>query len=138
MPPSAPHEDVLLRKLFLAALAVRQRAYAPYSNFAVGAALLGSDGKIYAGCNVENASFPAGLCAERVAVGQAISRGCTRVEALVLVTGADPPAPPCGLCLQTLAEFSDPTTPILLANPEGDSRRSELGALLPRGFSLPE
>ncbi len=120
--------------LVAAARAVRQRAYAPYSGFKVGAALRRRDGRIFAGCNVENASFGAGICAERAALLQAVAAG-TRVgelQALAIYTAAGTPTPPCGMCLQFLVEFAR-ELPIHLAGP----RRVEtvhLTALLPRPF----
>lgn len=127
-------DETILERLHVAALGVRQRAYAPYSNYAVGAAVLADDGKVYAGCNVENASYPVGLCAERGAIALAVARGARRVLAAALVTG-DAPLP-CGLCLQTFAEFADSDMPLLLSVPDGASTRTTLGALLPQGFRL--
>jgi cytidine deaminase len=132
--PSTPVGDPSIRQLLAAALAVRHRAYAPYSRFPVGAAVLADDGKIYAGCNVENASYPVGLCAERSAIGQAVARGARRILAAALVCEGEPI--PCGMCLQAFAEFADPEMPILLATPEGRERRVRLGDLLPQGFRL--
>src|SRR4051812_17741324 len=88
------------------AFAVMDRAYAPYSKFKVGAALLSSDGSIAEGCNVENAAFPSGICAERAAVSCAVSRGNQSFTAIVIATEADEPTPPCGMCRQVLEEFS--------------------------------
>jgi len=126
--------EPLLRQLLAAALAVRHRAHAPYSGFPVGAALLADDGKIYAGCNVENASYPVGLCAERNALGQAVARGARRILAGALVCEGEPV--PCGMCLQALSEFADPDAPLLLATPGGQERRLRLRDLLPQGFRL--
>ncbi len=115
----------------------RERAYAPYSNYHVGAALLGEDGEIYSGCNVENSSYGATICAERVAVFAAVAKGCRNFEALALATGGKEPAPPCGMCLQVLAEFA-PSLPVLLSCPEGDPIETTLEILLPRQFNRDE
>lgn len=92
--------------LLEAARAVQARAYAPYSNYAVGAALECEDGTIFAGCNVENASYGLTNCAERVAIGAAVSQGHRRFRRIVIVSHSDPPAAPCGACRQVLREFS--------------------------------
>ncbi|AKU90295.1 cytidine deaminase [Vulgatibacter incomptus] len=133
-PTRRPVRNADLRRLLLAALAARQRAYAPYSRYQVGAAVLGDDGRVYAGCNVENSSYGVCLCAERNAVGQAIARGARRILAAAVVTSSTPPAPPCGICLQTFAELADSDLPILLANPGDEERRLTLAELLPHGF----
>jgi cytidine deaminase len=124
--------------LAAAAAAARARAYAPYSGFAVGAALLMEDGSIVAGCNIENATFGLTQCAERVALAAAVARGLRQPAALAVASSSTPPAAPCGLCLQTLAEFSD-DLPILLCNPDhpGGERRLRLLELLPYPFRLP-
>ncbi len=118
-----------------AALAAREHAHAPYSHFRVGAALEDSEGRLHAGCNVENASYGLTLCAERTAVAQAVAAGARRLEAVAVASGTAPPTPPCGMCLQTLAEFAGPDLPVVLAGAGGSRVETTLGALLPRGFS---
>ena len=108
---------------------VRDRAYAPYSKFKVGAALLGADGVIYRGCNVENLSFGLTICAERNAVAQAVAAGCREFTALVVVADTREPVSPCGACRQVMAEFGD--FPILMVT-RGTSEETTLGILLPR------
>lgn len=103
------------RALVEAAQRVRDRAYAPYSGYRVGAAVLAPDGTIYAGCNVENASYGLALCAERSAVAQLVAAGCDRIAAIAVVTAGPEPGRPCGLCRQTLSEFADDDLPIGLA-----------------------
>src|SRR2546423_7178535 len=83
-----------------------ERAYAPYSDIHVGAALLGTDGSISEGCNVENAAYPVGICAERGALAAAVARGARNFEAITIATEAEKPTPPCGMCRQMLEEFS--------------------------------
>ena len=89
-----------------AALAVMRHAYAPYSQFRVGAALRGTDGSVTVGCNVENAAYPAGMCAERGALAAAVSQGHRAFDLLVVASEATEPTPPCGMCRQALVEFS--------------------------------
>ena len=127
------------------AIEMTARSYAPYSKFHVGAALLGKDGKIYTGCNVENAAYGPSNCAERTAVFKAVSEGCRDFEAIAIVGGPEDekgkPAikdfcPPCGVCRQVLAEFCDKDFKILLANGAGEIKEFTLGELLPESFSL--
>ena len=124
---------------FLPALRARaaeamQHAYAPYSQFKVGAALLATDGTIIAGCNVENASYPAGTCAERVALGAAVVAGHRRFSAVVVATEATAPTPPCGICRQALAEFGLDLV-VVSATSKGAEARWTLDALLPHPFT---
>lgn len=132
------------RELVLAALAARERAYAPYSGFSVGAALLGKSGKVYPGCNVENAAFTPGCCAERTAFFRAVCDGERKFSAIAVVGGkAGGPAldfcPPCGVCRQVMAEFCDPAAfRVLLAKSPGERRVYTLGELLPLSFGLGE
>jgi cytidine deaminase len=117
-----------------AAFAALEQAYAPYSSFRVGAAILAADGSIGIGCNVENASFPAGMCAERVAVGTLAARGVRQFDLLLIATEADSPTPPCGLCRQVLAEFA-PALPIISVTRSGEAERWSLAELLPSPFT---
>jgi cytidine deaminase len=123
--------------LLAAAAAARAHAYAPYSGFAVGAAVLAEDGRVFAGCNVENRAFGITLCAERSAVAAAVGAGAQVLRAVAVVADADPLATPCGLCRETLTEFGADELPILLAAPDGRRRETCLGVLLPDPFRLP-
>jgi cytidine deaminase len=116
------------------AFAAMGRAYAPYSNFRVGAALLATDGSITDGCNVENAAYPAGICAERGAVAGAVARGNQSFVAIMIATEADEPTPPCGICRQVLEEFS-PRMVIVSATRGGKEARWTLDELLPKAFT---
>ncbi len=117
--------------LIEAASAVRQRAYAPYSHFAVGAALLTTDGRVVRGCNVENISFGLTLCAERSAVVAALAEGHVSFQAIAIVADTDVPISPCGACRQVLAEFS-PDLVVITANLSGRTETFSLAELLPR------
>lgn len=115
------------------ALAARRNAYAPYSRFKVGAALLTDSGQVVRGCNVENASFGLSLCAERNAITTALTAGQRSYVAMAIATGTSPPAPPCGMCLQFLVEFCV-DLPLLLVNEAGERKRARLKKLMSRPF----
>lgn len=123
-----------LEPLKEAALKALEHAYAPYSGYRVGAALLDVDGRVFTGCNVENAAFSPTLCAERVAVGKAVEAGSREFVAVVVATLSSPPATPCGVCRQVLREFGRELE-IICVNPVGERRTHRLEELLPHGFS---
>ena len=123
--------------LFAAATAVRRHAYAPYSRFHVGAAILAEDGRIFAGCNVENAAYPQGQCAEACAIGAMVANGATRIAEVVVIGGEDGDGmlcSPCGGCRQRLREFAGADTPIHICGPEGLRLTATLEDLLPLSF----
>jgi len=117
-----------------AAAAARANAYAPYSRFAVGAAIRAEDGRLYAGANVENAAYPQGQCAEASAIGAMIAAGARRIEAMVLLADGAALCTPCGGCRQRIREFAEPMTEIHLCGPEGVRRTVTVGELLPLSF----
>ena len=131
-------EPLCVASLCDAAAKVATNSYSPYSRFRVGAALLTWDGLIFTGCNIENASYGLTLCAERTAVGAAVSAGHRRFAALAIAGGKGVAVRPCGACLQVLAEFCDPDFPLLLASlgKPGKVERVVLRDLLPQAFSL--
>jgi cytidine deaminase len=122
-------------QLIALAREAREHAYTPYSGFPVGAALLGRSGKVYTGCNVENAAYPLTTCAERTAVTKAVSEGEQSFEAIAVVTSTG--ATPCGACRQILREFAGPEGDlrVIVADLEGNFRTFTIADLLPAGFT---
>ncbi len=120
-------------KLIAAARQARENAHAPYSNFRVGAALRAQSGRIYTGCNIENASYGLTLCAERVAIFKAVSEGERGFEAIAVVADTDKLTPPCGACRQIIWEFCGDVE-VILANLKGKVERERAAKLLPRAF----
>lgn len=127
-----------MMELCRAAIQAMKQSYSPYSGFKVGAALLTKDGKIYTGCNIENASFSVTVCAERTAVFKAVSEGETEFAMLAIAGGKNGKlqgeVPPCGVCRQVLSEFCDKDFPILLVTDENNFKQYTLGQLLPLTF----
>jgi cytidine deaminase len=123
--------QVTEQELITQAIAAAKLAYAPYSRFLVGAALVAQDGRVFAGCNVENISYGLTICAERNAVFAAVAAGCRDFSKIVIATDTAEPASPCGACRQVLAEFN-PDLEIVLATFQGKSVRFRLSELLPR------
>ncbi|MES2718163.1 MAG: cytidine deaminase [Pseudomonadota bacterium] len=126
--------DDLMARLVDAARAARERAYAPYSRFQVGAALLDEQGRIHAGCNVENAAYPQGQCAEATAIGHLVLAGGLRILAVAVVGVAADPVTPCGGCRQRLREFAADDAPVWVADLQVVRARYTLGQLLPASF----
>jgi len=124
------------QRLVALARDVRERAYAPYSRFSVGAALRDERGGLHAGANVENVSYPQGQCAETSAIGALVASGARRIEEVAVLADAEL-VTPCGGCRQRLCELAEPGTPVHLCGPEGVRRTMTLGELLPLGFELP-
>ena len=128
--------DTLVRFAF----DMMRRAYAPYSHFTVGAALLGRNGKIYTGCNVENAAYSPTCCAERTAFFNAVADGCRKFEAIAVVGGPDGNVtdycPPCGVCRQVMTEFCGPEFMVILAKSHTERKVYQLRELLPESFKL--
>ena len=127
------------RELIRAAFAVRERAYTPYSHFKVGAALLTRSGRVFTGCNIENASFSPTICAERAALAAAVSAGEREFDAIAIVGSMEGkantlPTSPCGVCRQALFEFGGNGLRVILAKSEEDYQELTLGRLLPLGF----
>ena len=126
---------IAVDELIAAAAAVRENAYAPYSGYRVGAAVESESGAIFAGCNVENAVYPQGWCAEASAIALMIAAGGSRIRAVAVVGGGDGLCTPCGGCRQKLKEFAADETPVYVCGPEGLRRTVTLGELLPLAFT---
>jgi cytidine deaminase len=127
--------DVVREELMVAARAASERAYAPYSEFRVGAAVLTESGEVLTGCNVENASYSLTICAERNAIFQAVGAGHRRITGIVVYVPSGDPAPPCGACRQVMAEFASGAE-VLCFSGNGASLRTTVDELLPYPFRL--
>ena len=132
--PSPVLSGIALAALRATADAARANAWCPYSGYPVGAALETDAGQVFSGCNVENASYPAGTCAERVALGAAVAAGARRFVRIVITSAAMEPTPPCGICRQALVEFA-PSLEIVAITPAGTVARWSLADLLPAPFT---
>ncbi len=130
----------MMKKLISAALSARENSYAPYSGFNVGAAVLAADGRVFTGCNIENAAFSPTVCAERVAVFTAVAAGCRELSAIAVVGGKTGEetgfAYPCGVCRQVLSEFCGGDFKIIVAKSEAEYEEHTLSELLPHSFDL--
>ena len=127
-----------VKKLIDAAKCTQENAYSPYSNFCVGAALLCGDGKIYTGCNIENSSYSATVCAERTAFFKAISEGQKDFTAIAVIGSDNKICMPCGVCRQVISEFCGADFKIICVNKTGEYKEYTLGELLPFSFTLGE
>ena len=126
----------MISELIEKALEAREKAYAPYSKFKVGAAVLTAGGKIYTGCNVENASYPVGICAERVAMSKAVADGETEFTVIAIVGSGENYCMPCGMCRQFMAEFCKEDFEIIVAKSVDDYKIMKIGEILPYTFDL--
>lgn len=125
-----PPDDLLQH-----AMKAIENAYAPYSNFPVGACLLGDDGQLYTGCNVENAASPEGQCAEATAIGNMVVNGCKQIKAALVIIPGKRNITPCGGCRQKLLEFCASDTPIYLCSTEGEAQVTTIKELMPLAFT---
>ncbi|CAM3106627.1 cytidine deaminase [Sporolactobacillus spathodeae] len=122
------------QKLIEAARRAMERAYVPYSHFQVGAALLTKSGQIISGCNIENAAYSLGNCAERTALFKAFSEGEKEYAALAVIADSPRPCAPCGACRQVMSELCSPNMPVILANTDGAIQHTTVAELLPGAF----
>ena len=129
-----PKENEMRDGLFAAALKVQQNAHAPYSNFKVGAAVLSVGGNVYSGCNVENAAYPEGLCAEASAIAAMVANGEQAIKQICIAGDGENLVTPCGGCRQKIREFGAADTPVFVCGPEGLRQRFTLAQLLPHSF----
>ena len=123
-----------VESLIQSALSVRERAYAPYSDFKVGAAIRDENGAVHTGANVENAAFPLSQCAEASAIGAMIAAGGREIREIAIASGGKPLCTPCGGCRQRIREFATPLTPVHVGDIQGHRKTFRLGALLPASF----
>lgn len=126
--------DATDRELFEAAESVRRSAHVPYSRYSVGAAILADDGQIHAGCNIENAAYPNGICAETAAIAAMIGAGAKRIRRIYITGNGTDPVTPCGGCRQRIREFADPDAAVICHGVDGAPLVTTLGALLPHSF----
>ncbi|NLX76123.1 MAG: cytidine deaminase [Clostridiaceae bacterium] len=123
--------DFLVKK----AMEARENAYAPYSGFRVGACIQTSDGRIYTGCNVENSSFGAAICAERTAIVKAVSEGSTKISAIAITSDSDRLTYPCGICRQVISEFAGDDIKIICSDKKGQYKIYGMNDILPHAFT---
>jgi cytidine deaminase len=123
-----------LDELFALAKAAQAKAYVPYSHFKVGAAIATPEGDVFAGCNVENAAYPAGTCAEAGAIAAMVAGGRNQIQAILVIGDGPDLCTPCGACRQRIREFAAQETPIVIAGPDGPRAHFTLAALLPHSF----
>jgi len=123
-----------MKDLFEAAVSARSKSYSPYSGYKVGSALRTNDNRMFSGTNIENASYGATICAERVAITQAIAQGATKITEIMVLTSEETPWPPCGMCRQVIAEFATPETKVHLANLSGVKTTVLFSELFPLAF----
>jgi cytidine deaminase len=126
-------KSIPVKQLVARARDARERAHAPFSRFKVGAALVAHDGRVFTGCNVENATYGLTICAERVAIFKAVSEGADRFERIAVVTATEHLTPPCGACRQIIWEFCG-DIPVVLSNLEGKTEQFQMSKLFPRPF----
>ncbi|WP_018981638.1 cytidine deaminase [Salinimonas chungwhensis] len=127
-------DSKIIQNLVDSARQAQQNSHSPYSNFKVGAAVLGANGKIYAGCNVENAAYPLGQCAEATAIGNMITSGTQSIKAVVIASPNDAACYPCGGCRQKIAEFASDDVPVYMSTRSGSLQKVSVGELLPFAF----
>ncbi|MDC8830922.1 cytidine deaminase [Alteromonas sp. chi3] len=130
-------ETKLLQQLKTAALAAQKNAHAPYSKFRVGAAIIANDGQVYSGCNVENAAYPLGQCAEASAIGAMVTQGATQIQQIIVVSPNDEYCYPCGGCRQKIAEFAGAETPVIMMTNQGQCTTTTVAELLPHAYVFP-
>ena len=122
------------QKLVKTAIAAKKKAYAPYSKYWVGSALIDNEGRVFSGCNVENASYPAGLCAERTAIVKMVSEGGKRIKAIVVAASSEEPVFPCGMCLQVIQEFGSDCEVIAISKNGKKIEKASMRTLFPFAF----